>query len=45
MAYTDWGVESWKALMPSLHREFPKHALVFIGAKEDRSLSAEAAAL
>jgi hypothetical protein len=45
MAYTDWGVESWKALMPSLHREFPKHALVFIGAKEDRSLSAEAVAL
>ena len=42
---TDWGVENWKALLPSLHREFAKHALVFIGAKDDRSVSAEVAAL
>ncbi len=42
---TDWGVENWKALMPSLHREFSKHALVFIGSKADCSLSAEVAAL
>jgi ADP-heptose:LPS heptosyltransferase len=42
---TDWGVENWKALMPRLHREFDKHTLVFIGAKDDYSLSAEVAAL
>jgi ADP-heptose:LPS heptosyltransferase len=45
VSVTDWGVENWKALMPSLHREFPRHALIFIGAKEDRSHSAEVAAL
>jgi len=33
---TDWGVANWKQLMPQLRREFPDHALVFIGAKEDR---------
>jgi len=42
---TDWGVENWKALMPLLYREFPKHALVFVGAKEDRGRSDEVAAL
>jgi ADP-heptose:LPS heptosyltransferase len=41
---TDWGVENWKALMPRLHEEFPKHSLVFFGAKEDRSPSATVAA-
>jgi heptosyltransferase III len=34
---TDWGIENWKALMPQLRRRFPKHALVFIGANDDRS--------
>jgi len=41
---TDWGVENWKALMPSLRREFPNHGVVFVGAKEDRCLSGEVAA-
>jgi heptosyltransferase III len=34
---TDWGVENWRALMPHLRKRFPKHALVFVGAREDRS--------
>ena len=33
---TDWGVANWKDLMPQLRQKFPEHALVFIGAKEDR---------
>jgi heptosyltransferase-3 len=40
----DWGIENWKALMPQLRRHFPEHALVLIGAKEDRSASDEVAA-
>jgi ADP-heptose:LPS heptosyltransferase len=34
---TDWGIENWKALMPELCREFPGHALVLLGAAEDRA--------
>jgi heptosyltransferase III len=34
---TDWGTANWKELMPRLRLKFPEHALVFIGAKEDRS--------
>jgi heptosyltransferase III len=41
---TDWGIENWKCLMRKLHREFPGHVLVFIGAKEDRSSSDNVAA-
>jgi ADP-heptose:LPS heptosyltransferase len=40
----DWGVENWKALMPKLRRNFSEHALVFIGAKEDRPAADEVAA-
>lgn len=36
---TDWGAENWKALMPRLRRAFPRHSLVFIGAREDHVLS------
>src|SRR6202040_3036410 len=36
MQATDWGIHNWRALMPGLHREFPDHAAVFIGAREDR---------
>lgn len=37
----DWGIENWKALMFQLRRKFPEHALVFIGAKEDRAAADE----
>jgi heptosyltransferase-3 len=33
----DWGIANWKELMPHLRMEFPRHALVFIGAKDDHS--------
>jgi heptosyltransferase-3 len=33
---TDWGIENWKELMPQLRRKFPEHALVFVGAQDDR---------
>jgi heptosyltransferase-3 len=36
---TDWGVDNWKALMPKLHRAFPAHSIVFIGAPDDRPAS------
>jgi heptosyltransferase III len=36
MQATDWGIHNWRALMPGLYREFPDHAAVFIGAREDR---------
>jgi len=42
---TDWGLENWKALMPKLHREFPEHALVFVGAEEDRAAADSVTAL
>jgi heptosyltransferase-3 len=34
---TDWSLENWGNLMPQLYRRFPQYALVFIGAKADRS--------
>jgi heptosyltransferase-3 len=37
MDANDWGIENWQALMPKLRRNFPEHALVLIGAEEDRS--------
>jgi heptosyltransferase-3 len=40
---TDWGVAHWKQLMPLLHEQFPRHALVFIGAKEDNAAIEEVA--
>jgi heptosyltransferase-3 len=40
----DWGIENWKALMPQLRRNFPDHALVLIGAKEDRAAADKVAA-
>ena len=43
-AVTDWGTDNWKALMPALRRKFPMHALVFIGAREDRSATDDVAA-
>jgi ADP-heptose:LPS heptosyltransferase len=42
---TDWGIENWKLLMPKLAREFPDHAIAFIGAKEDHRNIEEVAAL
>ena len=33
----DWGIANWRELMPHLRTEFPRHALVFIGAKDDHS--------
>ena len=33
----DWGIANWQTLMPSLRRNFPEHALVFVGSKEDRA--------
>jgi len=45
MQATDWGIENWKALMPKLAGEFPDHAIVFIGAKEDHRNIEEVAAL
>jgi heptosyltransferase-3 len=44
MQATDWGIENWKTLMPRLQQEFPEHAAVFIGAKEDRLAAEEVAA-
>ena len=44
MSATDWGVENWKRLMPMLQREFPEHAAVFIGAKQDRAVCDQVAA-
>ena len=41
---TDWGVSNWKQFMPQLSKKFPEHALVFIGAKEDRADVEEVAA-
>jgi len=41
---TDWGIENWKKLMPQLHRKFPEHALVFIGAHDDRRSAGDVAA-
>ena len=41
---TDWGVSNWRQLMPELWKKFPGHALVFIGAKEDRVAVEEVAA-
>jgi len=38
---TDWGTANWKELMPRLWTKFANHALVFIGAKEDRSAASE----
>jgi heptosyltransferase III len=42
---TDWGIENWKFLIPKLAKEFPDHAIVFIGAKEDHRNIDEVAAL
>lgn len=39
MQSKDWGPEKWRELLDRLSAEFPKHALVLIGAKEDESVS------
>jgi heptosyltransferase-3 len=41
---TDWGIGNWKELMPLLRSKFPGHAVVFVGAREDRSAIDEVAA-
>jgi heptosyltransferase III len=43
-AIPDWGIENWKSLMPQLRRQFPNHAIVFIGAREDCKAANEVAA-
>jgi ADP-heptose:LPS heptosyltransferase len=35
MQAKDWGQENWRALLSRLSRDFPEHALVLVGAKED----------
>jgi heptosyltransferase III len=35
----DWGTENWCTLVSELGRKFPGHALVLVGAKEDREVS------
>ncbi len=39
MQSKDWGPEKWRELLERLRAEFPHHALVLIGADEDKSVS------
>lgn len=39
MQAKDWGQENWRTLLTRLNAEFPDHALVLIGAKEDADVS------
>jgi heptosyltransferase-3 len=39
MQAKDWGVEKWGALIRQMALRFPRHALVFVGAKDDSELS------
>jgi lipopolysaccharide heptosyltransferase III len=43
MQAKDWGQEKWRALLERLTREFPDHALVLVGAKEDAAAADHAA--
>jgi len=44
MQSKDWGQEKWRDLLEKLSAELPQHALVMIGAKEERAISDVAAA-
>lgn len=43
MQAKDWGQENWRQLLSRLSREFPNHALVLVGAKEDAAAADYAA--
>lgn len=43
MQAKDWGQDNWRALLSRLAREFPEHALVLVGAKEDAAAARYAA--
>lgn len=44
MQAKDWGQEKWRELLSRLTLEFPEHALVLVGAKEDAGAAEYAAA-
>jgi len=39
MPSKDWGQEKWQELLTKLSVEFPRHALILIGAKDDQAVS------
>jgi ADP-heptose:LPS heptosyltransferase len=43
MQAKDWGVEKWQALIHRMTNHFPEHALILVGAKDDRDLSGRVA--
>lgn len=43
MQSKDWGEDNWRALLTRLHGQYPEHALVLVGSREDAAVSEYAA--